>query len=67
MTKVINQLDSSIGIILVVVFGLLLMWIIFNNWGINNTANFINVDYNNVDYTKDRVFYLPALVSGINT
>jgi hypothetical protein len=62
MTKVINQLDSSIGIILVAVFGILLMWIIFNYWGIDNTANFINVDY-----TKDRVFYLPALVSGINT
>lgn len=55
-----NQLDASVGLILVVLFLILVVYIIYINWLSPHTtsAKFINIDY-----TKDRVFFLPELVS----
>jgi hypothetical protein len=48
---------SLITIILIVVLVLLGIWLISHWISTSATAKFINVDY-----TKDRVFYLPVLV-----
>ena len=55
-----NQLGASVGLILVVFFLILVVYVIYTNWLIPHTtsAKFINIDY-----TKDRVFFLPELVS----
>jgi hypothetical protein len=54
-----NQLEALVGIILLVIFLILAVYIIYTNWLSPHTtpANFINIDYK-----KERVFFLPELV-----
>jgi len=55
-----NQLDTSVGLILGVFFVILFIYVIYTNMSSQHStpANFIDIDY-----TKDRVFFLPELVS----